>query len=162
MIEDKLRTRYRIVFLYRELREDKCVDTPMYYKLSGAVDGDAFQEYVNFAKEVYDTLPKKCIIKDGSGVCIVTYIIKEKFVYQKKIYHVFSIRKDGVKIAYQVDAATGKKKQIKYKDAMRRHKAQVRREKKAEKKHKVAKKKVVNQFQMYKGCYSPDMAYKGR
>ena len=165
MTEDKLRTRYRIVFLYYEFRNGKCLteETPEYFKLSGAVDGDAFQQYVNFAKEVHDTIPRKCIIDDGhTGVCIATYIMKEKFVYHKKIYHIFKTRKDGVKIAYQVDAVTEKKKQMNYKAAMRRHKAQVRREKKAAEKHKVAKKKTVKEFEMYKGCYSPDLAYKGR
>ena len=158
----ELRTRYRIVFLYRELRNGKCVDTPLYYKLSGAVDGDAYKQYVQFAKEVYDTLPKKCIIKGGSGVCIITYVIKEKFIYHKKIYYTFAIRKDGAKIAYKVDVKTGKKKQANYKAALRNNRAQGRREKIAAKKHKVTKKKVIKQFQMFKGCYSPDMAYKGR
>ena len=166
MTEIELRTRYRIVFLYRELRKGKCVDTPLYYKLSGAVDGDAFEHYKAFAKEVYDSLPKKCIIgKDelgGSGVCIVTYIFKGKFIYHKKIYHVFTIRKDGAKIAFKVDAKTGKKKQVNYRAALKNDRAQGRREKIARKKYKMAKKKVIKQFQMYQGCYSPDMAYKGR
>ena len=134
----------------------------LYYKLSGAVDGDAYEQYVNFAKEVYDTLPKKCIIKGGSGVCIITYILKEKFIYHKRIYYVFTARRDGVKIAYKVDVTTGKKTQVKYKTALKNNRAQIRREKIARKKHKEAKKKVIKQFQKFKGCHSPDMAYKGR
>lgn len=162
MSEIKLRTRYRIVFLYRELRNGECVETPMYYKLSGAVEGDAFKEYKAFTEEVYDTLPEKCIIADGSGVCIITYIIKEKFIYHKKIYYIFKVRKDGAKIAYKVDVKTGKKRQVNYKASMRNNRAQARREKIAAKKHKAAKKEVIKQFQMFNGCYSPDMAYKGR
>jgi hypothetical protein len=162
MSEIKLRTRYRIVFLYRELRNGKCIDTPMLYKNSGAVDGDAFKEYVQFAKEVYDSLPKKCILDDGwTGVCIITYIVKEKFVYHAKVEYIFKTRKDGVPIAFKVDVRTGKKKQINQKTAMRRHKAQGRRIITAKKKHKVSKKKVIKQYQMYAGCRSPDMAYKG-
>jgi len=132
----------------------------MMYKNSGAVDGDAFREYVEFSKEIENSLPTKCIIDDGwTGVCIITYKLKEKFVYHKKIYHIFKTRKDGVMIAYQVDVRTGRKKQINKKVAMRRHKAQLRREKKSKKKLAEAKKQVIKQYQRYAGCRSTDVKY---
>lgn len=172
MTEIELRTRYRIVFLYREERNGKCVETPLFFKLSGAVDGDAFKEYKQFALEVYDTIPKKCLIEEESGVCITTYIIKKiektEFIYKRRIYYIFTTRKDGTKIAYKVDAKTGKKKQVIYKKAMRNHQAQMNREKKQRTKHEAKEKKIigkkesVKQFEMFSGCYSPDIIYKGR
>lgn len=188
----KLRTRYRIVFLYREDVDNKCEGTPLYYKLSGAVDGDAYEQYVGFAEEVFDAIPEKCIIKEGSGVCIVTYIQKEPlkkvkftpetFTYKKKVDYVFGVRKDGVKIAYKKNMKTGKKKQINFKKARKNYNSQqgrVRKQTKTfEKKekvrmeehlfqekqkattHRMARKKVIKQYQMYQGCYSPDLIYK--
>lgn len=191
----KLRTRYRIVFLYREEIKNKCVGTPLYYKLSGAVDGDAYEEYKQFAEEVLDTISEKCIIKDGSGVCIITYVMKEKFVfkekfiieeyvYKAKVQYEFKVRKDGVKIAYKINTKTGTKVQTNYKKARKNHNSQQSRMRVTKRKydvrqlkrkrayslrkdekqasHRVAKKKVLKQFQLYQGCYSPDMAYKGR
>ena len=159
----ELRTRYRIVFLYRELVNGKCADTPCLYKNSGAIDGDAFQEFVQFSKEIEDALPTKCIIKDGwTGVCIITYVVKEKFVYAAKVAYIFKKRKDGVPIAFKIDVKTGKKKQVNYKFAMRRNKAQVRRVKKAQTKHKLAKKKVIKQYQKFAGCKSRDVKYLNR
>lgn len=143
----QLRTRYRIVFLYRELRNGKCVETPEFYKLSGAVDGDAFTQYREMALEVYDTIPKKCIIKDGSGVCIVTYQMKETFVFKEKfvsapdfVYHarvsyILTKNKKGVNIAYKVNPKTGKKTQTNYKKAKKNNTAQMGRIRKATKKY---------------------------
>ena len=188
----KLRTRYRIVFLYREEVSNKCEGTPLYYKLSGAVEGDAFDQYVGFAEEVFDAIPEKCIITEGSGVCIVTYVQKEPlkkvkftpetFTYKKKVDYVFSTRKDGVKIAYKKNMKTGKKKQTNFKKARKNYNSQQNRVKKQTKMfvvkekarmeqhlfmeqqkattHKAARKKVIKQYQMYKGCYSPDLIYK--
>ena len=189
----KLRTRYRIVFLYKEEVRGKCEGSPFFHKDSGATDGDAFDYYVEYAEQVYDAIPKKCLIKDGSGVCIVVYEMKEKFFYKEvytpkvyafkaRVHYELTTRKDGVKIAYKVNPKTGKKTQYNYKKArknntsqqgrMRRSKnvfavKQVARKKSydarksnAESIHRKTKKRVLKQYQMFGGCYSPDMAYK--
>jgi thiol:disulfide interchange protein len=167
--------------MHREIIDNKCSDgTPFFFKRTGAYDGDLFEHYVEYAKQTFAALPtikgyikfpknakaeekafrRKCIVKDGSGVCIVLYEMKEKFVYRNKIYYTFSKNKNGVKIAYKVDVVTGKKKQAKYKKAKKNYNAQKSRTRKAAKKHKQAKKKVRKQYQVLQGCYSPDMAYK--
>jgi hypothetical protein len=191
----KLRTRYRIVFLFYENDGKKCLkdETPSLYKLSGAVDGDAFDEYKQIAMEVEETIPRKCIIKDGSGVCVITYQMKEPykkkhftskpFFYKSRVSYVLTTTKTGVKRAYKVDKK-GKKVQTNYKKARKNNAAQKRRIVKSQQKHtytelhrrenfdnqermlqdlhRTRKKTVVKQYAIFKGCYSPDMAYKAR
>jgi len=191
----KLRTRYRIVFLYYENDGKKCLtdETPSLYKLSGAVDGDSFNEYREIAKEVEETIPKKCIIKDGSGVCVITYEMKDPykkkhfiskpFSYKLRVSYVLTTTVTGVKRAYKIDSK-GKKKQTNYKKAKKNNASQKRRILKAQQKHTFAelnrhkkfdaeqataetmhrtkKKIVLKQYARFLGCYSPDMAYKGR
>jgi len=191
----KLRTRYRIVFLFYENDGKKCLkdETPSLYKLSGAVDGDAFEEYRSIAMEVEETIPKKCIIKDGSGVCVITYQMKEPykkkmftskpFSYKARVSYVLTTTKTGIKRAYKVDKK-GKKVQTNYKKARKNNNSQKSRIRKAQQKHtyaeldrrtafdnqermsqdqhRVKKKTVIKQYARFKGCYSPDMAYKGR
>lgn len=191
----KLRTRYRIVFLYYESDGKKCLkdETPSLYKLSGAVDGDAFDQYQGFAEQVEDAIPEKCIIADGSGVCVITYQMKDPykkkhftskpFSYNARVSYIITTTKTGVKRAYKVDK-NGKKKQTNYKKAKKNASAQASRIRKAQKKHTIAelkrrgdfdtqqseavfehrrrKKIVLKQYQRFQGCYSPDMAYKGR
>lgn len=192
----KLRTRYRIVFLYYEHDSKmKCLknETPSRYKLSGAVDGDAFDQYQGFAEAVEDAIPKKCIIQDGSGVCIVTYQMKDPykkqhftskpFTYKARVSYIITTTKAGVKRAYKVDKK-GKKKQTNYKKAKKNALSQASRIRRVQQKHTVAelkrrgdfdsqqvqtsfkhkkrKKVVLKQYQRFQGCYSPDMAYRGR
>lgn len=191
----KLRTRYRIVFLYYEHDGKKCLkdETPSLYKLSGAVDGDAFAEYQAIAEEVEDAIPSGCIIKDGSGVCVITYQMKDPFkkkqftsapfVYKTRVSYVLTTTKTGVKRAYKVNKK-GKKVQTNYKKAKKNASGQIRRIRIAQQKHTVTelkrrgdfdniqgrrslehrtrKKIVLKQYQRFAGCYSPDMAYKGR
>ena len=145
----KLRTRYRIVFLYYENNGKKCLtnETPSFYKLSGADDGDQFAHYKAFAQEVEATIPKKCIIKDGSGVCVVTYIMKEPykktpfisepFSYKARVSYVLTVTKTGVKRAYKVDSK-GKKTQTNYKKAKKNQASQNSRIRKSQQKHTVA------------------------
>lgn len=156
------RTRYRIALLYYEVDGEtgKCIrDTPSLIKKSGAYDGDVFKETMAMIKEIYEMVPKKCIIKEESGICVITYVMKEKFVYHTKVFYVFKKDKNNRNLAYQGDSKTGKLKRHAYKAAIRKDKAQQRRSKKAEGKHRVSKKKVVKQFQVYKGCTSPDMNF---
>ena len=190
-----LRTRYRIVFLFYENDGKKCLtdETPSLYKLSGATDGDAFEEYKAIAKEVEETIPSKCIIKDGSGVCVITYEMKEAykksqftsktFFYKSRVSYVLTTTKTGIKRAYKVDK-TGKKTITGYKKAKVNAASQKRRIIKAQQKHtftelkrretfdnqermahdlhRTKKKIVLKQYARFQGCYSPDMAYKGR
>jgi len=191
----KLRTRYRIVFLYYESDGKKCLkdETPSFYKLSGAVDGDSFAEYKQLAEEVEDMIPSKCMIPDGSGVCIVTYIIKEPFKkkyftskplsYKSRVSYILTVTKTGVNRAYKVDKKV-KKIITNYKKAKKNNASQKRRILKAQQKHTFSelkrhkdfdnrqataesmhrsKKKIpIKQYERFMGCYSPDMAYKGR
>jgi|LGVF01.2.fsa_nt_gb hypothetical protein len=142
----KLRTRYRIVFLYYENDGKKCLtdETPSLYKLSGAVDGDSFNEYRQMAMEVEETIPNKCIVKDGSGVCVITYEMKDPykkkhftskpFSYKGRVSYVLTTTKTGVKRAYKVDSK-GKKSQTNYKKAKKNDSSQKRRILKAQQKH---------------------------
>jgi len=156
------RTRYRIALLYYEVDgiTGKCIrDTPSLIKKSGAYDGDVFKETMAMIKEIYEMVPKKCIIKEESGICVITYVMKEKFVYHTKVFYVLKKDKAGRNIAYQGDSKTGKLKRHAFKAAVRKNKAQTKRSKTAAGKHRVAKKVVVKQFQVYKGCTSPDMNF---